>query len=576
MRTENRSMVDPPRFQEVSAAVDGEASMPEDLTAEETAFRDAALRLRGALRLDERTDTPDVSADVLRHISAPSQRRRPTWLAAAAVFVVAAVAAGLALRPGGPAEPDTASADVSDEVVGAQRVVTSFDARVVLVERGVHPDVDERRLTGTLRYEAPETIWLELEESGTPSAGWPANDLELVVDDGIAWRRGLVGCPVGAQPECLRHSTQSTTDLVPFAEGWVSPLDLVMPVGAFLPTVPTSARAEGDRVVVESTVARVDQLLHGLRAAGAIRSVHPTDRAVLELDTETLTLRGLTVIAADNVARATWNATNGYHDSPGDVLIELHVDESELPPAEPAAPPAEGPHTTAGFTDAPVDVEWDLPDGFSVHRTGHLDSGGPVTTVIALSDGRAWIRVELTREWDQPHPFGDLGPLAHEIPIGDGVGYTDPGGTKVSVHTDELDVVVSGSVDTDQLVEVVAANLTGRPIESWQGATAPSELPAGALVPTIDHIAVVDDGTVVIGMPAPGRSGITLVQRPAAALPPPPRADVVETDVREVSARYAPELGSLTWLEEGWLRVLSAPGLDLAQLRRLADGLVEP
>jgi hypothetical protein len=137
-------------------------------------------------------------------------------------------------------------------------------------------------------------------------------------------------------------------------------------------------------------------------------------------------------------------------------------------------------------------------------------------------------------------------------------------------------VVVSGSVDTDRLNEVVAANLTGRPIDSWHGGTASSQLPAGALVPTVDHIATVDDGTVVIGMPAPGRSGITLVQRPAAALPPPARADVVETDVRGVAARYAPELGSLTWLDNGWLRALSAPGLDLTELRTLADALVAP
>jgi len=576
MTAGNHSMADPPRFEQVSAAIDGEASMPDHLTAEEAAFRDAALLLRGAFSLDESTDTPDVSADVLRHIAAPTRRRRSTWSAAAAVFVVAAVAAGLALRPGGPVEPDTAAADVSEQVVGAQRVVTSFDARLVLVERGVHPDIDERRLTGTLRFEAPETIWLRLDEAGTPAPGWPANDLELVVDDGIAWRRGLVGCPVGAQPGCLRHTTQATTDLVPFAEGWVSPLDLVMPVGAFLPTVPTNARTEGDRLVIESTVARVDQLLQGLRSAGAIRSVHPTDRAVLELDTETFTLRGLAVIAADNVARATWNATNGYHDAPGDVVIELHVDEVELPSAVAPAPPADVHHTTAGFTDAPVDLDWDLPDGFSIHRTGQLDSGGPTTTIIALSDGRAWIRVELTRAWDQPRPFGDLGTLVREIPIGDGVGYTDPGGTKVSVHTDELDVVVSGSVATDRLVEVLAANLTGRPIESWQGSARPSQLPRGALVPTTDHIAAVDDGTVIIGMPAPGRSGITLVQRPAAALPPPPLADVVETDVRGVAARYAPELGSLTWLDSGWMRVLSAPGLDLDELRTLADGLVAP
>ena len=43
--------------------------------------------------------------------------------------------------------------------------------RLTLVERGAHPDRPDRRYEGTLRYEAPERLWLHLEETSIGAGG---------------------------------------------------------------------------------------------------------------------------------------------------------------------------------------------------------------------------------------------------------------------------------------------------------------------------------------------------------------------------------------------------------------------
>ncbi len=570
-------MADDHRREQISAALDGEGPMPEDLDAAEQAFVDRALALRARLRIGDAGHPPDVTGAVLEQIPARHHRPRARLvLSAAAVFVVAALIGAIAVRPGGPVAPRPAAAGIAERVIAGQRAITRFDATITVVEHGVHPDVPERTLTGSLHYEAPEQLWLHLDQRGPVTPGWPANDIDLVLGRGTAWLDGLDDCPVGAQPACLHRATQRFTQLPPFAPTWVSPLDLIVPTDAFLPAINTPASEDGDTVVIDTTVARIDRLIEGLTSAGAIRSVHATDHVRLQLDAGDLTLRQLTVTAADNLARTTWAATNGYRDTAGREILRVQVVPTDqvgsgVPP-EPT-----GPSVSAGFTDQPLDAPWPTPAGFTLYRTGVLVDGGARTEVYTYRDGRAWLRIDVTDDWHEPRLFGALGPLVRAVPVGDGVGYADPAGTRMAIHGREQDLVITGSVGLDALTATAATTIQGIPIDpEWPQASQVEQIPVGALVPPGEHLAVDEDGELIIAVGGPGSTGFVLTQAPAVTLPPPVKGDVVQTVARGLPARYAPRLGTLTWLEDGWRRELQGAGLDLARLQAIADSLTEP
>lgn len=569
------------RRQQISAALDGEAPMPDDLDVDEERFVRRSLQLRATVRITEAHAPPDVTAAVLEEVRAdrPGRpdlgptSRRAILLAAAAAFVVAAVAGALAVHPGGPVAPVPASAGLSARVLAGQRTISAFDAQVRLTEHRVHPDIAIRRLSGTLHYRAPEQLTLRLRQQGDVAEGWPRNDVDLALGPGRASLRGLGGCPVESQPECLQPRTHRVDGLPPFAPTWISPLDLVIPTDAFLPTVSVPAEEERGRIVVRTTVARVDRLVEGLSTMGAVRAVHATDLVTLTLDSETLTLRSLRIDAADNLARSTWAATNGYEDPAGGELLRLEL-EPTIVAGLPVTLPEED-ATDAGFVDRDLRPAWPDPVGFELYRTGTLQDGGPRTDVYAYTDGRAWLRIDVTDEWDAPRLFGSLGAVVRPVPVGAGVGYTDPAGARLSLHTAERDVLVSGSVAFETLVGAAAEVIEGETIDDgWSQARHPDRIPGGALVPADDFIATLDDGTLTIAVGGPGSTGFVLLQEPAATLPPPVKGDVVDAHVRGVTGRYSPRLGTLSWLEDGWAREIRSDALDLRQLVAVADALV--
>jgi hypothetical protein len=599
----------------VSAALDDEGPWPDALSADAAAFRTGALVLRGALRIEAAEAPPDVLAAVRARIAAEdaaggagedvagdaagdagaaadavpvaalAARRRPprgAWLwGAAAAFATGVLVAALVLGGRSPGRVEVAGADVVDDVVRAQRSVDELVADVTIVEHGVGPDLPVRRSTGTLVYEAPERLWLQLHDATGAPRGWPANDVEVVVDDDIAWRRGLLACPVDRQPGCLVGPvTQAITQRAPFSAGAAAPLDLVVPVGGLVPrTGVVDATVVDDTVVVRTDVAHLRGLVDGLLGTGAFRAVHPTDDVRLVLTADRLTVRSLTVTASGDAARQRWALSEGYDDASGDVLVEVQLTERSDPvPAFPA-PPA-GDAVDGGFVDAPAastvagpDLPaptW-LPPGFTDHRAG---TQGDVT-VQTWSDGRAWISVRATRTWEGGRLFGDVDSLVRAVAVGEGVGYVDAGGDHVAVHGDGVDVEVAGSASTADLL-AVAASL---PVEGiamptgWAQAATVDQLPDGALRPPGELVARVDGGTVTVAVPGPGDAAAVLVQEPGTRLDPPADPDVAAVAVRGVTARYAPSRGTLSWVEDGWRRELRSIGLDLTGLLAVAEEL---
>lgn len=574
------------QLRRISEALDGEGPLPDELGPEAEAFLATARNVRSMLRVEEAEVPPDLTDAVLARVRTEPRRtgaapraiaQRPLLRSAAAVFLVAALVAAWAVRPGGPLHTDPAAADVGVEVLQAQRSVSQLDATVRLTERGAHPDVPLRRYEGTLRYRAPEQLRLQLAERSAPPPGWPRNDLELVVDDGTAWASGLRACPVADQPGCLgARAGRAMVGLAPFAHDWISPLELVVPVDAFLPQVATHGMHGDGTVMVETTTARLHRVLESLQSSGALRSVHTTDRVRLELDAEAFTIRRLTVLASDTTARQLWAATNGYHDEPGDTLLDLEITAASLPAVGVQPVPARA--RDAGFEDrSEVDGPtpgW-LPHGFAPHRSGVLADAGPPTVVRSWSDGRAWIRLDATAEWRGDELFGNLGPLVRPVALGGGIAYTNAGGSVVAVRGEGVDLAVTGSVPLATLLRVAESlDVVGRAVPAdWAQAEVLTALPKGALRPSGPLTARYQGPDLLVAAPGPGDTGAVLVQRPGTLLDPPAKADVVETTVRGLPGRYAPRLGTLTWVEDGWQRELRGPGLDLADLLAVAEEL---
>lgn len=159
--------------------------------------------------------------------------------------------------------------------------------------------------------------------------------------------------------------------------------------------------------------------------------------------------------------------------------------------------------------------------------------------------------------------------------MGDGVGYTDPAGSIVSLHTASSDLTVTGSVPLDVLVRVAASlPLVGEAVPaSWPQGQVLETLPVGALRPDGALIARYDGATLLVAVPGPGQTNAVLRQRPGSSLGSPGKADVVEVAVRGLPGRYEPRTQVIRWIEDGWVRELRSEGLDLDDLLALAQTL---
>jgi hypothetical protein len=614
---------------ELSAAADGElaADRSQGLDAHLagcpacTAFQARLAGLRRQLRFEPVGAVPDVAPRVLETIRSaevgfrPGRRelgvrhgRRRGLLPVAAAFLCGAVlgATFIGLGRGGPGQ--VALADLPARVVAAQRALRSLAADVSLVERGWHPSVPERRFTGRLRYRAPEQLALTLtDRTAYPSAAWRRGDLSLVVSGDRWWTSGQRACPVEALPDCALADPQ--VRLVerrePFAEATPVPLDLVTPVRSFTPTgagTPLGTRRVAGRAAVGVAVpaAQAAPLLAGLAPAssGNLRAVYPADRVELWLDGTALVPLALRVTAAPGDERRAGAAARGLGDRPGQVVLELTLSRVSLNrPLEAGAfppPPAGAEVEDAGFRDvapgrpgltaAPVPA-W-LPAGFRAYRAGVAGGApGPAVVVRTWTDGRAWVKVRATGDWPGGRLFGDLGQLVRPAGLGAGVAYWSEDGSRVAVHGDGVDLLVTGSVSGADLSRVAASlPVAGLRVPAGWAEAATSTLPEtvaadrGLRVPRdlrgfAPPAVRVEGRTVTLAYAGPGSRGFLLVQAPGARLSPPLDDDPVGVRVRGHDGRWSPGRGELEWVEDHRALTLRSNTLPLDELLTIAASL---
>lgn len=552
--------------------------------AECQAFAESLASLDFSLAKQRFDQTPDITTDV---VDALAPQRGQWWSVAAVALVglvVGAVIGGVGTRL------ETSHARDLDELFHAAGTdLHGLTADLLVVERGFHPAVPERVYVGSIGYVAPEQLVIELvDTTDYPSSDWLSNDVRLALADGEMVVMAGSPCPVAGMPECLiEQSTRALHDLAPFDNGVLTPLELVGP-GRSL-TWPSGIEVLGlvehrgrPAIQVRSTVATVD-LIGALVDQGAWRDFHPTDPVLMWLDEATLVPLRLEVFPADTAERELWQLRRGYDDADADHPI-LIVELSELvtePPEIDIEVPEDA--VSTGFVDGPVSVpQPELPQGFTPYRSGQHPIGeGRFAEVATWSDGRSWLMVEATDGWDEPHLFGMSLPFVSRVELGDSsIGYLAPSGDRLAVHGTDGEVVLSGSLPVEMLIDVASSlGVRGLPVpDTWLEASTVdlTGLPPGTLVPEVEgwsSSARVEEGETSILLSSGGSRSILISQREGTALGPPIGPDVYQVEIRGIQGRFDAATGTLTWVEDGQIVELRSDTVGRAVLVRVAETL---
>jgi hypothetical protein len=556
-------------------------------------YQEQLHAVRARLRIEPVDRPVDLAPQVVARLPATVARRPARAVSLVAAFVAAFVAGASFVGVVSGPEP-VGARDLSGAVLRAQRAIDSLRADVTVVERGWHPDVPVRRLEGTLAYRAPESLALHLRDlTEYPSDEWVRADVDLVVAADRSWERAVVRCPRDAMPGCTPRAprTRALVGREPFPDLAPAPLDLVVPVQSFARSGGVDdlgARTiDGRRAVgVRVTVAQIAPLLRGVRELGNGRPLHATDVAEVWVDRDAMVPLAVDVRPAPTAERAEWAASRGLDDRDEvvyalrlrDVRVDVPVADASFP-----APPADAITRDAGFEPRPVaapDPAW-LPPAMRPVRSGVVRvASGPEVAVRAWSDGRAWVKVATTSQWAGGRLFGDLGAVVRALDVGSGTGYADERGERVALHGDDVDVLVTGTVPTDELVRVAASlGVRGVPVPAgWneaatvdvaQLAAEGALLPAGAGEPAARRAG----DTVTLAYAGPGARGFLVTQTPGRRLGPPFDPDARAVEVRGRVARWSPALGLLEWTERDLVVSLTSRTLGLGELVAVAEGM---
>ncbi len=521
-------------------------------------YRQRALLLRGAMRAQM---TPPPPLYPLRETSRFTRPVRK-WVAVAA-------AGGLALGwlIGGivPQESDSIVAGFTQNLAAQLGEVEPFSADVAVVERGWHPDVPERRFSGSIGFAGPDSAAVVLvDETIYPSANWVKNDVTVVVDGAHAWSSATRPCPSNLLPGCAREPlVASTNGRSPFSSGLLVASDLVVSPLSFaseeVGRAPDNESIPGNPLGLRMSVAQARPLLGAILPAGNFRDFHPADTVDVWLDPMELRPILIEVRPAEDPARRAWAATHGYRDGL-EVILAVTITPRAGDPVLPSPPPAYDPGTfrPTGRPSAAL-------AGLGQWRQGWL--GG--TLIETWARGAAWLRIERTATDDPPEVEGLI-----EMTIGSGFGYFDAMSRSVVGFDDGHVFVATGSLALDDLAEALNNyGMTGRrlaPSSTAESVGLRLGSPAGFGPSTIWG-----DGSGLTEVSwGGGDRVIRLRQRSGSNLPPPIDPAATGVEFRSTVARYSAEAGTLEWVEDDVAYRLDGVGLSLRDLVSIGEQLV--
>ena len=541
-----------------------------------------------ACRVEEAAVPPDVTDAVLDRIRDDAARRSATTASARSCWSRPPCSSwrrssrGLLVRSGGPLGPEPALADVGDDVLEAQTDVARA-GRHAHPRRARRPPRSARAaLRGHPAVRGPRAALAPPRgDAPSPPGGWPANDVDLVIDEQTAWSTRpprLPGRPATGVPRGASGTAWSRARL-PFAADYVAPLDLVDP-GRRLPAERRRRpRSEVDgAIVVETTVARLaaDHRRAASRRRAPSRAPHrrrPPDARPRDVHDP----------APHRDAPAT--PPSGRRGPPPTATRRRPAPRSSTSGSQrptcptrrsPTRPPPAGDEpasSTAPTVDAPTPAY--LPPGYAPASRRRADddrprSGGPLVEQRAGVDPpRRHDRSDRRRapRRHRPHRPPDPGRRRRRL--------HGPGGRIVSLHTaTSTSPSPARSPSRPWCGSPRRCRSSGEALPAgWPQGDGLDALPDGALRADGPLIARYDGADLVVAVPGPGRDE----RRPPPATRRPPRPACRPTwsrpPSRGVTGRYDPATGTLV---VGRGRVGAAPSAARASTSPAAPGAGRP
>lgn len=519
---------------------------------------------------------PDFVPRVLGAL--PKPRRRQLWLAPAA-GLLSGLLIGVVIA-GGTSGPEISAALVN-EVIARQDIVDQFSGSFVIEER-IRAGA-ERTYRGTIAYSSPEYLAIVIDQIDAP-VGWSENSVVRIVDTTTSLTIEPYPCPqLGG---CRDGSVQarSLTGRDPFSALTPAPLDAVVPVevlkGAPEPLrLPNRTLAGLETIGLEVTAGQARPLLDAYFDAGNFREIHDSDLVSIWLESNNFTPLLLSVTASSSPDRATWAAVREYDDDTSPYLtLEFESAGSEPIEKTPMTIPDGAVARNAGYAElslpAPIEV------GMPLVSSGRMQ--GLITSEVwAWSDGRSWLRLDVTDEWEGPGLFGNTGLPVQAVSSSQGTIYVAGDDSTVFVHSDEYDAVITGSVSGDELI--AAASLLSGAHQSapadWPEAPATTDQVSAAYLPmdlegygtpTVSAF----QGVLVVDLFGGGDRSARITQRPGDRVSPPFDPDARTVISRGAVARYSPMFGVLEWVEDGTVFTVEGPSLE--DLIAIAESLERP
>jgi len=611
---------------DISARLDGELDGGSSLIVAEhletcascRAYERELMRLRSALRVQSAESVPDLSGSIMSRVRTEKPRvaRRREWRAGARIAAVAAVVAALtvlaASLPFSERQPQSASAaEIIAEVRTAAQELSTYSASFSIVERGFPAQVDERRFSAEVFFDAPERFRLKVRDlTSYPDPRWPANDVDLIAGSHRWWIEQPHTCPVEVLLECSVPQGTSERTVVarqPFDGTSTLPTDIIVPLetmassGSF--EVLSRGRAAGRPAIqVRMPFNEALPLVTALQPAGLWRSFHPLDPVDIWLDEQTWFPLRFEVRVGASPGRASWARTERYDDRPGTTILEVRARRFERGPIERRifSVPMDGTIRSGEFDEVNEPARHWLQPGYTAglepHRFGHTNDD---RWVMSWSSGMTWLKVTGTKSKDPVLPAS-----AEEIRLDNGGwAYYQPASEtlkrRVEINAGDRHLYLESNLSRSELLAVASSlDMSGkrlpRAVVSKRRSIVrrldvdsvarigfvkePVKLPGGyrpsAAVLSKSRTSGVSVTVYYRGLEAEYDGDGIRVSHSASIKSLVPTSETTQLyDLDGVEARWLLNRGQLEWVDDGVYRSVTVPSGDLATAYMIARSL---
>jgi predicted anti-sigma-YlaC factor YlaD len=450
------------------------------------AFASEAERVRAAVRIGPADPVPDLVSRIVGELetlmppySAARGRAVSRWqrsMPVAAALVAGAIIGSVLV--GGPFRVTDRDAISANAVVlgvrAAAPALESFEGTFSVVERGLSPEVPERRLDVHIAFLAPQRFRLDVVDRTVYLAATsaPSSDLTFIQDATSTLRSGPTGCPAGLGagvcPPTLTTLTAGST-----------PADLMVPVATFASAegvdVLGAERVDGiEAVRLQLTFARAQAMfpflwlddLAGGAAGSSWRPFFPGDRVEVLLDAGTWVPRRITVYPAASERRRAWELRFGRTvEDPTVPILEVaatdvatdapDVSLFEMPGATAAAMSIGDLAELVGYRPATPTLTGDLELETSIAPP--IDADFP-STLLVYADGLDYLRVG-----ERPGSHAELiAPGATRVTLaGAGIGYyveaSAEHGRRIAIVGDDTSLLLETNLPRRELFEIAGS-----------------------------------------------------------------------------------------------------------------------